>query len=254
METKKEGLSIAHKTKIVVAIMVQNEEDYIELCLRSVMGWADKIVIVNGGSTDMTNAKIAHLCDDRFVMINSPYDLEDPIMDGKQRNVYLDYIKEHCDGWWCLVIDADENVCDNGWKLKHVCYEMEQKGFTISSPLMVHFINNLKMVDATKDKHYCPMRLFKVRKEISYPNHKHTILNYPEDTKGFNCETITIFHMGYLRGLFKVMKRYRHNLQHSPIHTEDYLVSWKDSHLFGRYPVKEYAGDYSTLIKKFFQF
>ena len=249
---KKENL----ETKIVVCMMCQEEEDYIELSLRSVMNFADAIIVVDGGSKDNTLNIIDQLSDERFTILKNSYDKFDPGMDGKQRNVYLNHVKKYYEGWWCLVVDADEVVGDTGVLLRETLKTKDRQGYKVASPRMEHFIYDLNKVDATAEKHFCPCRIFKIEKGLSYPNIKHTILkinNEDFDTSyGFNCETITLFHLGYLRGIFKVMQRFRDNLNNSPIHDENFLNNWKSAHISGQYPVKKYFGPYPRTLRKYF--
>jgi len=237
--------------KVVVTMIIQDVEDYVAMALSSVMGWADKIVIVDGGSKDNTIEVVERLKDERFIILSNPYDKGDLGMDGKQRNVYLQYVQQHCVGWWCLVIDADEVVSDNGYTLKTTLDVMQKNGYNVASPHMEHFVYSLKHVDNTMEKHHVPNRLFQIQEGLHYPEVEHNILQVP-DAKGYNCDSITIFHLGYIRGLFDVMVRYKKNLAKSNIHDEQFLTSWKNSHILGHYPVRVYEGEYPRAIREYF--
>jgi len=84
-------------------MIVKNEQDYIERCIRSVTNVVDKIIVVDTGSTDKTvqlatqlGAEVSHFewCDDF----------------SAARNMAL----SRSDADWNLVIDADEWLNDNG--------------------------------------------------------------------------------------------------------------------------------------------
>lgn len=83
---------------ISVLLICKNEADRIESCLRSVVGWADEIIVLDSGSTDGT-VEIAQRYSDKVWITDWPgY--------SQQRNRALD----RCSGDWVLSIDADECV------------------------------------------------------------------------------------------------------------------------------------------------
>lgn len=238
---------------MIVAMMVQDSEDYIGLALQSVLHWADNIVIIDGGSRDRTLEILeAHQkIDSRIKIIKNEYLQDDLGADGKQRNVYLKYLIEHHLGEWCLVVDADEVVSDNAFLLEKHCKDMDAQGYNCADVYMEHFIYSLTQVDSTVQKHYCPKRLFKIQKGLHYPEVEHNILEVPNGKKQ-NCDLITLFHLGYIRGLFDVMKRYNKNMIKSNIHKKDFLNNWKNAHILGYYPTRKYTGPYPRPIREYF--
>jgi glycosyltransferase involved in cell wall biosynthesis len=86
--------------KISVAIITKNEEKNIGRCLESVK-WADEIVIVDSGSTDLT------------LEICKKYNCK------AYKSSWLGFSRtkqlavDHCRYEWVLVIDADEEVTEN---------------------------------------------------------------------------------------------------------------------------------------------
>jgi len=237
---------------IIAAMIYQDAEDYIEMALRSVMTWADKIILVDGGCKDRTNDIVNFLKDERFVCLQNTWIDSDKGMDGKQRNIYLNYLMEHHEGDWCLVIDSDEVASDNCIHLKDICKAMEKEEIYLASPHMEHFVYDLMHVDATKEKHHCPHRLFKIVKGSAYPEVEHNVLQIPNITKRADLNEITLFHLGYIRGMFSVVNRYVKNIKKSNIHNKDYLDKWKDSHLFGVYPTRIYEGEYPRAMRDYF--
>lgn len=236
---------------LIAAMIFQDAEDYIEIALKSIMTWADKIVLINGGCHDRTMDIINDLKDERFVIIYSPWDNNDKGIDGKQRNVYLNYLIAHNIGDWCLVVDSDEVCSDNCIVLNKLCEQMDKEGINVASPYMEHFVYDLWHVDATVEKHFCPSRLFKIQAGLKYPEVEHNVLQVPNQ-KEINLENITLFHLGYIRGLFSIVQRYNKNIKKSNIHNEEYLKKWKDSHLFGVYPTRIYDKEYPTAMCDFF--
>ena len=94
--------------KLVIVIIGQNCENTIDMCLKSVKD-ADKIIYVDGGSTDST----LDIVDNKAKILYNTFDKSNPNMISIQRNFYLDYLKKNHMGDWCLVLDADEVVDEN---------------------------------------------------------------------------------------------------------------------------------------------
>jgi len=85
--------------KLSVAIATFNEEENIEGCLSTVVGWADEIVVADGGSTDKT-VETAKKLGARIILTDNP-----PIFHiNKQKAINA------CSGEWILQLDADERV------------------------------------------------------------------------------------------------------------------------------------------------
>jgi Glycosyl transferase family 2 len=84
---------------VALAMIVQNEEQRLERCLDSAVGWVSEIVVVDGGSTDSTR-EIAKSFGARVV--NRPFDRDY----AAQRNAGLRLVSAP----WVLVLDADEMI------------------------------------------------------------------------------------------------------------------------------------------------
>jgi glycosyltransferase involved in cell wall biosynthesis len=80
-----------------IAIATYNEEKKIERTLKSVSGWADEIMIVDGHSTDKT-VEIAKKYTDKIFF------KENELMFHKNKNEAI----EKCTGDWIFFLDADE--------------------------------------------------------------------------------------------------------------------------------------------------
>jgi hypothetical protein len=110
--------------------MVENDGIRLRLSLDSILGWADKIVIVYSPSADNTLEEIKRLNDERIEIIESQYEHDYKGADGKQRNVYLDYIKKNYEGYWGLVLDADEIISSGDMKkIKELIEDNEHIGY-----------------------------------------------------------------------------------------------------------------------------
>jgi glycosyltransferase involved in cell wall biosynthesis len=88
----------SRRTSLSVLMIVFNEADRIEDCLRSVAGWADELVVLDSGSQDGTVDIVRRYTDRVWVTDWPGY--------GPQRNRAL----ERCVGEWVLSLDADEIV------------------------------------------------------------------------------------------------------------------------------------------------
>ena len=134
MESNTGGIVMEQSKKttqrLVVVIMGQNCERFIEMCLESVKD-ADEIVYCDGGSIDGTLDIVNGFITKEIntgkpmpegtlwyakhpIVIENKYNQEDLGMNGKQRNFYLNYLKSNYPGWYCLVLDADEVLEEGG--------------------------------------------------------------------------------------------------------------------------------------------
>ncbi len=91
---------------IVVQMMIRNEADIIEECLREIVSWGlDEIVVLDGASTDGTLQKVAGFIDADIDVRSTP----DPCnrFADHRRNELLEMTLRH-DPDWILSLDADE--------------------------------------------------------------------------------------------------------------------------------------------------
>jgi len=222
--------------KLVVVIMGQNCEKFLPMCLESVKD-ADDIIYCDGGSKDKS---IDIAMEYNAGVLQNPYDQEDRQMNGKQRNFYLNYIKQKYPNDWCLVLDADEVVEDLG---KLVSFIQEATP-GLYSPKMRHFIGNLGNEDLTAPEHFCLNRLFKISEAGNYPEVEHPVLQFKkhehDDLYYYgNIPAVVIWHLGYIHGLFDIKRKYESHSKKSNMHTPEYLYSWNMSHCLGTYPTKQ---------------
>ena len=236
--------------KLNVVIMGENCEKFIGMCLESVKG-ADSIIYCDGGSEDNTLTFVENFF--KFdgpipsKIIHNEFDQEDKLMNSKQKNFFLDYLKKNHMNEWFLYLDADEVVSDFN-KIRKFINNPPEKLKELISIKMRHFENNLGFEDATKQEHYVPNRLFKVKEELFFPDGEHTVLWIKKDgvpllDKELSkyCgmwKGITIWHLAYCSGIWDFRKRYLNNLKKSEIHPKDFMEKWYFNHLFGIYPTK----------------
>ena len=181
--------------KLVVVILGENCEKFIEMCLESVKD-ADAIVYCDGGSKRIMEYEEDFLDRYKAILIENTYNQSDPCMNGKQRNFYLKYLKENYPDDWCLVLDADE-VVDDFNKIKEFIQTAKHGLYSVK---MRHFIGDLGHEDATREQHFVPNRLFKISSAAYYPEIEHPVLqlidNFYLTTKLIKIEPEIIFDLG----------------------------------------------------------
>lgn len=235
--------------KLNVVIMGQDCEQTIGMCLASVSK-ADNIIYCDGGSTDKTIQiiKDSDLMAFENILINK-YDQEDKLMNGKQRNFYLKQLKKEHMGEWCLVLDADEVLMDGGIEItKQIISQVSEP--MLLSPRIHHFVGDLGHEDATRDIHYVPNRLFKVTKNLNYPEVEHPML---QGEKTMTAPYIEIWHLRECLGVFATNRKHINNSKKSNIHNPQYLYWWNMNMLMGTYPRKSvYYGNLPSVIRRYF--
>lgn len=87
------------KPTIAIALIVKNEEKKLTTCLESVKDWVDEIIVLDSGSTDLTES-IARKYTDKFYIHKEWKGF------GKQRQIAQKYIESDFVFW----LDADEVV------------------------------------------------------------------------------------------------------------------------------------------------
>jgi cellulose synthase/poly-beta-1,6-N-acetylglucosamine synthase-like glycosyltransferase len=235
-----------------------NCQEYVDLTLQSVEPYVDKILIVyDTTSKDNTIGKInewRYSKTKKIEVLERPYEHDPNIKNanGNARNHYLDYLKEHFDGDWCLVLDADEMPDEGISQLKN-SIEKENVKEGLANIEMIHFINNFGLVDDTVEVHYVQNRLFRINKDLYYPGGEHGVLTSHKQEKCLATKLFKIYHLAYCRNMFHIRDRYINNMHKSNIHTKDFLNTWYIAHLIGRYKSKEFKlKDFPKPLRDFF--
>lgn len=225
------------KEKLVVVIMGQDCEKFIDLALESVKE-ADAVVYIDGGSLGDTLKIVRHykkMYNHNFTILSNNFDQDDPKMNGIQRNTYLNYIKERYFDDWCLAIDADELVAD----IEDVKKAINSMPGGVYSVKMRHFIGDLGHEDATSEEHFVPNRLFKISCTDKYPEVEHPVLQAKEGVQVGRTKCTTIWHLRECLGIFETYSKYESNLIKSNMHTKEQLDKWYYLMIRGQYPKKE---------------
>ena len=238
--------------RLICCMIVQNEEKWLPLCLEALKNEVDHFVVVDGGSTDDTLKILSEILN--MTVLSVPYEKDSKGADGKQRNVYLDYVKARFKNDWCVVVDADEVYKERNYSIKYACSEIESKGYVCANLRFHHLINSFGFEDATLDDHWTLRRLFKIQDGLSYPEVEHPILQLD----GFELPTcnveIEFWHFANARETgFYLKNKYENNLKKSNMHHPDNLRAWYLSRLLDQFPKKPVNPRYlPRVIKKHF--
>lgn len=207
---------------------------FMDMSFKSVIN-AEKIIFVWGMEDKETLNKFnewKNKYPEKFILIENKFNQEDKGMNGKARNIYLEYAKAHFSNQWMLVCDPDELVEDLD-KVKEFIQTAEPALYSVK---MEHFIGNLGNLDNTKQVHFVPNRLFKISEAEFYPETEHPVLNGKNYS---HTQCTTIWHLAYCGFMWDIKKRYENHLKKSEIHTPQFLEDWRDAHYFGTYPVRQ---------------
>lgn len=168
--------------KLSVCMIVKNEENYIEDCLKSVQPVADQIVVVDTGSTDKT-VEIAK----QYGAEVHPFKWVNDF--SAARNASIKYAK----GSWILWIDADERLLSESVPELKRLLRPERKP--------VAYLVNIKnvMADGKNLKISTGHRLFNNFKGIHFKGrvHEQIIYSVAQNHGEERRSNIVLYHLGY---------------------------------------------------------
>lgn len=113
---------------VTVLIPVKNEELHLEQCLRSVVGWAARVVVVDSFSTDRTLEIAASFAERGVELVQHAY-----AGPADQKNWALDQLELDTD--WVLFLDADECVTPE------LAREIQERTSDPDNPVAGYFLN-----------------------------------------------------------------------------------------------------------------
>jgi len=248
-------------------VELPRDEFWLPISIKSYIDWADHVVIVDGTITkDTHNACATDWLSHRFTseqsnkidIIESPYPHDDKGADGIMRNKYLSHIKKHYENDLAIVVDSDEVLSDNAEEQINKIIELiKEHDGDIFNPRMNHFIGDFSHVDSTIDQHCCPGRIFKISTDLVYPEVEHNFLESTEERKFKvlqpTTQPVLYYHYAYVKGKEDILKKYNNHMEKSNIHNPEFLKWWKNAHLMGTFPVKDFLGQHPKPIKEVFK-
>ena len=146
---------------IVGCIMTLNNEIYIENALKSLSSVSDRIVVVDGGSTDSTIDVCRDYTDE--IIINKW-----PGNHSEQRNVYLDYVKRNYPNSWCFNLDSDETIEPSKSKVILELCKSETKRFYWFQRKWLINVDPIAYITSPPHFPDWQLRLFKACKRTEY--------------------------------------------------------------------------------------
>ena len=222
--------------KLVVGLRAYKDSEYLSEVIMSCLLLADKIIIGIDAEADRETREIAESfnCNVKTSVQTFLIPAATKIGMCKSKMILLEMCRAH-NSDWIFFLDADEVLSDNAIKIREYLINPDVDVWNIRGH---HFIYNLGLEDATVDKHYWTARLFRNLPEIHLEGDNHEILTGYDITKTGIIEDVRIFHMGYVKHLQKIRDKYNKDIQELQIHSTNFLLSWKNSHLLGTYPTK----------------
>ena len=218
------------------AIMLcSKSEEYVDLALKSLVGVADKVVVVGDPDLETRNriAEGGKMLDLEVYWRSWDGDY------GAARNFALSklrYTMLKTD--WVISLDADEVLSDDA---QYRIRELTQGLKSAYHLRYEHFIRVLGVVDATVEKHIGVTRLFSLHYGAEYAGGMHETIQIPIDDRHGGCpDSPVIYHLGYLKTLRSIPSKYEVNLKKSPIHGAEFLTKWNRAHCTGTYPIRTF--------------
>ena len=231
-----------------VAYIVRDEMAFLPASLEQAEKIADEIVIViDARSQDGTLSYISGKVDDeRYKDYQRRWDTG---------ALQKQYALEKCTKDFVLFLDGDEVLSDNCQIIKDA---IQNADFDVSSIRGHHFIYSLKSEDSSKEEHLWEARLFRRLPAFAFFGKAHAILRgyegFPNPKVNPLLKDVRIFHYGYVKHLQKIIDKFEEDLEKPQLtdHTPHFMFRWKDAHLLGTFPVKEYVGKHpEPVLKKF---
>lgn len=220
--------------RLVSAYITENDCDWLELSIKSVVDVVDKIYVIYSPTLGDKTPSMLKQFGDKVDLTVVQYPHNSKGADGTQRNEYLKILKEREMGSWCLVLDSDEAV-DHPEKIKPFL-ETQSKDMAAFSVKMRHLIRSLGHEDYTAEVHLVPLRLFRVSEELFYDAVEHPVLKLDDKKYVGNTDCVTIFHFGMAKELLEVLRKYKNNLEKSNVHSKKFLRWWYMTHILDSYP------------------
>lgn len=157
-----------------------NAMDYpFEACIKSMLGFCDEVLIVDGGSTDGTLEKLEQMAqeDNRVKIFPMEFDWTEPGMDGLQKA----RARGMCENEFVFQLDADEIVHENDYEKIKLFTKRFPKNVDIVHFPVIELWGDEK--HATGRRHCWKWRMSRNSPDITHGIHKQARVVHPETGK-----------------------------------------------------------------------
>ncbi|WP_228551076.1 glycosyltransferase family 2 protein [Sporosarcina cascadiensis] len=186
---------------ISLCMIVKDEEDRIETCLKSVSGIADEIIIVDTGSTDQT----IKLCQQFANVKILYYDWDQHFANARNFGI------NHASGDWILWLDADEELDVLSWETVNDQLAQQEEATVIQLPVL-NYVGDRLPVQPELVFTYYQTRLFRNFKGYQFFNRIHETLKLPADAN-IAYLTAKIHHYGYITEIERKKDKETRNIE-----------------------------------------
>lgn len=165
--------------RILAMVVVKNEVDIIDEYLQTTVNWADKVFILDNGSTDGTWERLQAYNGDKVVVWKRD---ERPFSNSLRGELFRKFRKEANEGdWWCVRADVDEFYLEDPreflMRVPRIYNQVDKKSveycLTIEDFEENNFVGNF-LIDKDKIKYikpylWCERRFVREHKGLSWP-------------------------------------------------------------------------------------
>lgn len=191
--------------KIFAIMLVKNEVDIVGHVLKSAEKWADKIFILDNGSTDGTWELIQSMKNDCITPWKQYFG---DYHNGLRADVFNEFkhLSEPGD-WWCFKLDADEFYADDPReflakipKSEHLVSKQSIDFFLTEEDLKEYtftedFSKDVEFLKYYKTPCWCEPRFFRYRKKFTWKNEYNS--HYPKHAGVLSKQFILVKHYAY---------------------------------------------------------
>lgn len=191
--------------KIFAIMLVKDEADIVASVLKEAEKWADKIFVLDNGSTDGTWETVQSLANDKIIPWKQYFGA---YHNGLRADVYNEFKHLSNPGdWWCFKLDADEFYAESPRKFLE---KLPKKYGLVAKKSLDYFIsdedvekynysgnfeddkNNIKYLNKTC---WSEPRFFRYRKNLSWSNDPDS--HYPKYAGLLSPDYILVKHYQY---------------------------------------------------------
>lgn len=231
--------------KISCCMLVFNDEETIDMALESALTFSDEIILVEGGSTDLTVNMIEQFqkkYPNKIQLVDGPAynpkayekqlkDRYGRVMQNGHFGMMKQIAVDHAKGDWIFWLDADEALSDNA-RLTIDQYIKENPKVDAWDLEHMHFVRDFSNIDNSEAVHIGLLRFHKKLDSLHFTRYNHCLPQGKFKLRAAMFGTLYIFHLGYARNLLDNWKRYKRNMLFSEMHFGVNQCFWRDWHYY----------------------